>query len=113
MVILQINYCFQNMTRAEWEQRYTDATGRKFLSVDGLIWKIWLDGLEANRVGGIYLFETQAQAEAYVAGPIVAGMKANPDVAQLETRVFNVRDRMSAITHAPVPGLAAVALAAE
>jgi hypothetical protein len=106
MIVLQVNYLFRNMTRAQWEQRYTDEMAEKFLSVDGLVWKIWLDSPDENRVGGLYLFETRAQADAYLAGPIVARMRANPDVTELETRVFNVRDRMSAITHAPVPGLA-------
>ena len=105
MVVLQINYRFQNISAEEWAKRYTDATGQKFLSVDGLVWKVWLDG-EANNVGGIYLFASRAQAEAYLAGPIVAGMKANPNVADLSFVVSDVRERMSAITHAPVPGLA-------
>lgn len=113
MVILQINYCYRNMTRAQWEQRYTDETAQKFLAVDGLQWKIWLDSPDEPRVGGIYLFATRAQAEAYLSGPIVARMRANPDVEHLETRIFDVRDRMSAITHAPVPGLAPVGQAAE
>lgn len=112
MVVLQINYRFQNVSAEEWAKRYTDATGQKFLAVDGLQWKIWLDG-EANNVGGIYLFETRAKAQAYLDGPIVAGMKANPNVADLRFTLSDVRERMSAITHAPVPGLAQVALAAE
>jgi hypothetical protein len=114
MVILQVNYRFQNVTPAQWEARYTDVTGEKFLSVDGLVWKVWLDGLEPNCVGGIYLFETLDQAEAYLAGSIVASMRANPNVTNLTTTLSSVRERMSAITHAPVPGLApATRLAAE
>jgi len=112
MYILQINYRFQNVTAEEWARRYTDATGQKFLSVDGLVWKIWLDG-EGSHVGGIYLFASRAQAEAYLAGPIVAAMKANPNVADLRFTLSDVRERMSAITHAPVPGLAPVQQAAE
>ncbi len=112
MVVLQVNYRFQNVTPTEWAKRYTDATGEKFLAVDGLQWKIWLDG-EANNVGGIYLFETRAEAEAYLAGPIVAAMKANPNVADLRFTLSDVRERMSAITHAPVPGLVPIARAAE
>jgi hypothetical protein len=112
MVVLQINYRFQNVSAEEWARRYTDATGEKFLSVDGLVWKIWLDG-EGSNVGGIYLFASRAQAEAYLAGPIVAAMKANPNVADLRFTLSDVRERMSAITHAPVPGLAPVARAAE
>lgn len=114
MVILQVNYHFQNVTAAQWEARYTDSTGEKFLSVDGLVWKVWLDGLEPNCVGGVYLFESLAQARAYLAGPIVSAMRANPNVADLTTTLSNVRERMSAITHAPVPGLALVTrIAAE
>jgi hypothetical protein len=112
MVVLQINYRFQNVSAEEWARRYTEATGRKFLSVDGLVWKIWLDG-EGSNVGGIYLFASRAQAEAYLAGPIVAAMKANPNVADLRFTLSDVREGMSAITNAPVPGLAPVQQAAE
>lgn len=112
MVVLQINYRFQNVTAEEWARRYTDATGEKFLAVQGLQWKIWLDG-EGSNVGGIYLFDSRANAEAYLAGPIVAGMKANPNVAELRFTLSDVRERMSAITRAPVPGLAPIAQAAE
>ena len=49
-----------------------------------------------------------AQAQAYLDGPIVAGMRANPNVADLTTVLSDVRERMSAITHAPVPGLDAI-----
>lgn len=110
MVILQVNYRYTGMTRAEWEQRYSDEVATKFLSVDGLAWKIWLDAPDEPVVGGIYLFETMAQAQAYLDGPIVARLKSNPAVADLSTRLFNVRERMTAITRGPVPGLA---LAAE
>ncbi len=112
MVILQVNYRFQNMTRAQWEARYTDAVAEKFLAVGGLQWKVWLDGAD-NNVGGIYLFDSMANAQAYLAGPIVAGMRANPNVTDLTTVLSDVRDRMSAITHAPVPGLAVGKMAAE
>jgi hypothetical protein len=110
MVIVQINYRRPDMPKAEWEARYTDDRAAQFLKVPGLQWKIWLDGDAERMAGGIYLFEDRAAAEAYVAGPIVARMKANPDFSDVDVRVFDVRERMSAITRAPVPGLA---LAAE
>ena len=113
MFVVQINYSYRNATRAEWETRYTDDRAKQFLAVDGLQWKIWIDAPDEPRVGGIYLFATRAQAEAYLAGPIVARLRASPDVENLDARIFAVRDRMSAITRAPVPGLAAIAQAAE
>lgn len=109
MMIVQINYTRPDMPKAEWEARYTDDRARQFLAVPGLQWKIWLDGEEDRRAGGIYLFADRAAAEAYVNGPIVARMKANPEIADLQIRIFDVRERMSAITNAPVPGLAMAA----
>ena len=110
MVIVQINYTHPEMPKAEWEARYTDDRARAFLSVPGLQWKIWLDGEEERRAGGLYLFDTRANAEAYASGPNVARMKANPEITDLQIRIFDVRERMTAITNGPVPGLA---LAAE
>ena len=109
MVIVQINYRRPDMPKEQWEARYTDDRAAQFLAVPGLQWKIWLDGSEERRAGGIYLFEDRASAEAYVNGPIVARMKANTDVSELEIRLFDVRQRMSEITRAPLPNLPAAA----
>lgn len=105
MVIVQINYRRPDMPQAEWEARYTDDRARQFLSVPGLLWKIWLDDSEGRRAGGIYLFADRAAAEAYVAGPIVARLRGNPDLSDVDVRIFDVRERMSAITNAPLPHL--------
>ena len=102
MVIVQINYRRPDMPKADWESRYTPERARSFLAVEGLQWKVWLDGEDERRAGGIYLFADRAAAEAYVNGPIVARMKANPDVGELEIRVFDVRQNMSEITRAPL-----------
>jgi hypothetical protein len=109
MVIVQINYRRPDMPKAEWEARYTDARAAQFLEVPGLLWKIWLDGAEERRAGGIYLFEDRAAAEAYANGPIAARMRANPDIGELDIRIFDVRERMSEITRAPLPHLRAAA----
>ena len=110
MMIVQVNYTRPAMPKAEWEARYTDDRARQFLSVPGLQWKIWLDGEEERRAGGIYLFDTRAHADAYANGPNVSRMKVNPEITDLQVRIFDVRERMTAITNGPVPGLA---LAAE
>jgi hypothetical protein len=109
MMIVTINYTRPAMARAEWEARYTPERAQQFLSVPGLQWKIWLDGEEDRRAGGVYLFDTREAAQAYLDGPIVARMKANPDVADLQIRMFAVRESMTAITRGPVPGLAMAA----
>ena len=102
MVIVQINYRRPDMPKAEWEARYTPERATPFLSVPGLRWKIWLDGSDERRAGGIYLFSDRAATEGYANGPIVARMKANPDIGELDIRVFDVRQNMSEITLAPL-----------
>lgn len=111
MVILQINCRRPDMPKAEWEARYTPERATPFLSVPGLRWKIWLDGSDERRAGGIYLFSDRAAAEGYANGPIVARMKANPDIGELDIRVFDgrqnmrvfdVRQNLSEITRAPL-----------
>lgn len=110
MVIVQINYRRPDMSRAEWDARYSDATAEPFVSLPGLQWKIWLDDpTDAQLSGGIYLFADRDSAEAYVAGPIVARMKANTAFRDLQVRIFNVRQNMSEITRAPLPGLTVAA----
>ena len=83
MVIVQINYRRPDMPQAE----------------------IWLDGSDERRAGGIYLFADRDSANAYANGPIVARMKANAEIGELEVRVFDVRQNMSEITRAPLPSL--------
>jgi hypothetical protein len=110
VVIVQINYRRPAMPQAEWDSRYTDDRARPFLDVPGLQWKIWLDAPDERLAGGTYLFADRAAAQAYADGPIVARMKANPDIKELSIRIFDVRQRMSEITNAPLP---VVKLAAE
>jgi hypothetical protein len=105
MVIVQINYRRPEMPKAEWEARYTDERARQFLNVAGLQWKIWLDDADERMCGGIYLFADREAAEAYVAGPIGDRMRSHPDIQELSVRIFDIRERMSEITNAPLPAL--------
>ena len=103
MVIVRINYRRPDMPQAEWDARYTDDRARQFLQVPGLLWKIWLDGTDERRAGGVYMFADRASAEAYAAGPIVARLRDNPELSEVDVRIFGVRERMSGITRAPLP----------
>ena len=110
MVVVQINYRRPDMSKADWDARYTAETAAPFVALPGLQWKIWLDDpSDAQLSGGIYLFADRATAQAYLDGPIVARMKANTALGDLQIRVFDVRQNMSEITRAPLPGLTAAA----
>ena len=104
MVIVQINYRRPDMPSEEWGKRYTDDIAKPFIDMQGLKWKIWIDEPDQQLSGGIYLFATREEANAYIEGPIVARMKANTSLSDLSIRVFDIRDRVSELTRAPVKG---------
>ena len=68
--ILQVNLRF-SIPRADLETAWLDAA-QPIADTPGLRWKVWLMNEAENEAGGIYLFESKAAAESYIAGPIVA-----------------------------------------
>ena len=58
---------------------------------------------EAERLGGgLYLFESETAAQSYLDGPIVAALKASPDISNISAKLFDVLESHSAITSGPV-----------
>ena len=80
---------------------------RAIAAVPGLIWKVWILDEAASELGGIYLFASRAEAQAYVGGPIVEHLRHDPRVVRVEHRFWDTHV-LSALTRAPeaVPQLA-------
>ena len=100
MMIVQVNYTRPAMPKAEWEARYTDDRARQFLSVPGLQWKIWLDGEEERRAGGIYLFDTREHAQRYL--DMHAQRLTQAGVRNIRSRIYAVNAALTAINQGPV-----------
>ena len=66
----------------------------------GLIWKIW--GFDAHAGTGLsaYLFETMSRAEAFLAGPVIAGLRRHPLVADVACDFAPVDQELSECTGA-------------
>lgn len=73
--------------------------------IDGLISKAWLQETD-TKVGGFYLFTSEAAADAYLATPMVAGLQANPGFSDFEVRRFGVLAELSAMTGITAPAAA-------
>jgi len=82
-------------------------SARAIASVAGLIWKVWLVDEAAGELGGVYLFASRAQAQAYVDGPILERLRSDPRVARVTHRLWDTH-ALSAVTRAPeaVPAVA-------
>jgi hypothetical protein len=74
----------------------------KIAQLPGLVWKLW--GYDdAEHVGeSAYLFETDEQARAWGDGPLKSALGSHPGVSDIEVRYYDVDERLSALTRAPL-----------
>jgi len=98
--LLQVNMTF-SMPRADLERAWLGAA-QPIADTPGLIWKVWVMNEAGREAGGIYLFESEDAAHAYLSGPIVAALKASPDYSNISAKLFDVLESHSAITKGPV-----------
>jgi hypothetical protein len=103
--ILQVNVKF-SIPRADLATAWFGAA-QPIADTPGLVWKVWLMNEAENEAGGIYLFDSKDAVEAYLAGPIVASLKASPVVNNISAKVFDVLEEHSAVTRAPLNHLVA------
>lgn len=68
----------------------------------GLIWKIWIYNEDRNEAGGWYLFDSLEHAQGYLGGDLVAAFKANPTLSNISTKIFDIGEEPTAITHGPI-----------
>ena len=95
-VNLQIQFDL-HCTPAEY-RGLADHVASAIAQVPGLLWKVWILDEERSRGGGVYLFADQAAAIAYLEGPIVTRLRANPAVTGVEVRLFDVIEGPSIVT---------------
>jgi hypothetical protein len=77
---------------------HAQAAAPAFAEMSGLRAKAWLANPATNTYGGVYAWESRAAMEAYLSGPIFAGLLANPGVAQVTTRDFDVLEGPTRLT---------------
>ncbi|WP_052288621.1 YdhR family protein [Leptolyngbya iicbica] len=99
--ILQITFRNPNggseaAQKAAWERAHQIAAW------PGLLWKVWIAQPSEAVYGGLYLFVDEASAQAYLQGPVVAGMRSLPGMSDFSAQLFEVNEPLSAITRGPV-----------
>ena len=57
---------------------------------------------EQAEAGAIHCFADEAALQAYLAGPIVAGLVSHPRLRQVSLKQFAVLENVSAVTQAPI-----------
>jgi hypothetical protein len=98
--ILQVNFTLN--VAPEAYTTIATGLGDAFAAVDGLEWKIWLLNPGNSEAGGIYCFRDASAAQAFLAGPLAAQVKAAPFLTDLSVKQFQVMEELTAITRGPV-----------
>lgn len=94
------------VTAEEWSAS-CEAAADKLRQLPGLEWKLWLVDAAARSGGGIYLFRTAADADTFVHGPVLDGLRTNPAVRDVRVRSYAINAALSARTFALRAGTAA------
>ena len=55
-----------------------------------------------SEAGGIYLFEDEASVQAYLEGPLAAGVLNHPALSEFSAKQFDVMDGVTGVTRGPV-----------
>ena len=68
-------------------------------SEPGMIWKLWTENELTEQAGGVYLFENQTTAQAYLA--MHTARLQEMGIAEVRGKIFNVNESLSAINQGP------------
>ena len=98
--ILQLNFKF-SVTSAEYGQAAASMAA-DFSKVAGLVWKVWILNEAESEAGGIYLFEDESSMQAFLAGPLAAGVSNHPAISDMSAKQFEVMADVTAVTRGPV-----------
>jgi hypothetical protein len=98
--ILQINFKF-NLSTPELKEVCSEIA-ESIASFPGLLWKIWIINEEEKETGGIYCFESEQAASAYLESSIVKDLKAHPAFEKINIKQFDTLADVTAITRGPI-----------
>ena len=105
--ILQVNFKF-NVPREQYENTVSPMA-QEFAEVPGCVWKVWLINEKESEAGGIYLFSDEASVEQFKGSPLVASVLGHPALSDFNIKQFEVSEKVSRVTRAPLGATAAAA----
>ncbi|MER2526642.1 MAG: monooxygenase [Candidatus Competibacter denitrificans] len=97
--LLQIDFSFPGPFGAEMAGALS-GLAHSIAKEPGFIWKIWTEDARAQQAGGIYLFEDEATARAYL--HMHTERLKGFGIAQVNAKIFDINEPLSAITRGPL-----------
>ena len=97
--LVQIDFPYQGPVGAEMAEQLGDLA-RSITQEPGFLWKIWTENAAAHEAGGIYLFETEETAKAYI--EMHTARLGEFGVTGVNAKIFDINNELSEITNSPV-----------
>jgi quinol monooxygenase YgiN len=105
MQVQIINFGIQGIDEAALSATLDDLAPQ-FAALPGLLAKTWLRDSAAGVYGGVYHWRSQADLDAFRAGPLYRAVGEHPNLVDITDRSFDVFDGPTAVTRG-FPSLAA------
>lgn len=97
-ILLQIDFPYEGPFAHEMTQAF-EGLAESIAQEPGLIWKMWTENCGTKEAGGIYLFENEASAEAYL--KMHTARLESFGVQGIRSKIFEINESLSRITKAP------------
>jgi hypothetical protein len=102
--LLQFDFPMQGPWGDEMAVAYADLA-RVIAEAPGLRWKIWTENAASGEGGGIYLFDDEASARAYLEEH--TARLTGFGVSGIRAKVFEVNEQLTEVTRGPLAAAAA------
>ncbi len=96
--LLQIDFPYSGPFGEQMTQALTEIA-ESINQEPGLIWKIWTENAEQQTGGGIYLFEDEDTAKAYLA--MHSARLQQMGIRDIRGRIFDINPELSRINQGP------------
>ena len=99
MKLIQFDFAYQGPFGKEMTEAMA-GLAQSISQEPGLIWKIWTENKKTQEAGGIYLFENEATALAYI--KMHSQRLKGFGISQVNVKIFDVNIPLTAITKGPI-----------
>ena len=92
-----INFNLEGITHDDF-MGVANEVAPNFAVIPGLISKVWLSDEVNNTYGGVYIWESKDAYEGYLKSDLFAGVGANPALANIVSKDFDVIEGPTRVT---------------
>lgn len=104
MYVQIAQFRLDGMPLQDYAQMCADVAPR-YAGIEGCLGKIFVRSPDGARYGGVYLWRTRAQAEAYAEHGLLATLARHPQVVDLRVSLMEVMPEPTAVSAGALAGL--------